>query len=107
MCLVATNPEGLDPFHPNTKLTGAPPTATPNSEEPLNLFFVTVHETCSTPVPGDEPRGEGRAISNQDALPHRRRQHPEEIAAFVEFIEAHCPVHDTLVNPAQLSYEIA
>ena len=32
---------------------------------------------------------------------------PEEIAAFVEFIEAHCPVHDTLVNPPQLSYEIA
>ena len=32
---------------------------------------------------------------------------PEEITAFVEFIEAHCPVHDTLVNPPQLSYEIA
>ena len=41
MCLVATNPEGLDPFHPNVN-------PHPNSEEPLNLFFVTVHETCST-----------------------------------------------------------
>lgn len=32
---------------------------------------------------------------------------PEEIAAFVEFIERTCPVHDTLVNPAALTYEIA
>ena len=32
---------------------------------------------------------------------------PEEIAAFVDFIEHTCPVHDTLVNPALLSYEIA
>lgn len=32
---------------------------------------------------------------------------PEEIAAFVEFIETHCPVHDTLTNPARMSYEIA
>lgn len=31
---------------------------------------------------------------------------PEEIAAFVEFIEAHCPVHDTLVNPAVMHHEI-
>ena len=31
---------------------------------------------------------------------------PEEIAAFVEFIERTCPVRDTLTNPASLSYEI-
>lgn len=31
---------------------------------------------------------------------------PEEIEAYVEFIEAHCPVHDTLANPAELTHEI-
>lgn len=32
---------------------------------------------------------------------------PEEVADFVDFIEAHCPVHDTLTRPAQLSHRIA
>lgn len=32
---------------------------------------------------------------------------PEEIAAFVAFIEDHCPVHDTLTHPAQLTHRIA
>ncbi len=32
---------------------------------------------------------------------------PEELDTFVAFIESHCPVHDTLTNPAELTHEIA
>ncbi|MGO4957806.1 OsmC family protein [Luteococcus sp. Sow4_B9] len=31
----------------------------------------------------------------------------EEIAAFIDFIESHCPVQDTLANPAVSSHEVA
>lgn len=31
---------------------------------------------------------------------------PEEIARFVDFVEAHCPVQDTLTNPATCSHVI-
>lgn len=32
---------------------------------------------------------------------------PEEIEAFLEFVETHCPVQDTLSNPASSTHELA